>query len=102
MKENKQESKIEVEYEKAQDSAEHYDTMVWTLISVGMGFSILILKTALLDINKENLYLIEPFPFLSLLFFLGAATLIYFGHLIEGANEKRNFKYNICKKIELK
>ena len=35
--------KVSLEYQKAQDSAEHYNTMIWALTPVLLGFSIYIL-----------------------------------------------------------
>ncbi len=89
------------EYQKAQDSAEHYNTMTWTLISVGIGFSLLLLKSALFDVEGAGELLIDKLTLQSLIFFLGSTTLMYFGMLVYGANQKKIFKYKICQKIEL-
>jgi hypothetical protein len=92
---------ILTEYQKAQDSAEHYNTMVWTLFAVGVGFALIMLKVTLLDLKEEMNLLVEVLTLKSLILFLGAASLTYFGSLIRGADQKKHFKYEICKKIEL-
>ena len=86
------EEKVSLEYQKAQDSAEHYNTMIWTLISVGVGLSL----TILYIIQSQ-----EQDPLLELVMsFIGLFVLFYFSYLIESANEKKKWKYHICKKIE--
>lgn len=84
--------KVSLEYQKAQDSAEHYNTMIWTLISVGIALSLVILYKVL---SEDLGHLLEL-----TLVFIGTFTLFYFSYLIETANERKNFKYGICKKIE--
>ena len=81
-----------LEYQKAQDSAEHYNTMIWTLISIGIGFSLLILKVVWFEDNDSLLELIS--------LFFGFFSLFYFSFLIESANEKKLLKYHVCKEIE--
>lgn len=81
-----------VEYEKAQDSAEHYNTMVWTLVSIGIGFSLTILyKVWTVTLNDFRG---------TFMLYIGFFSLFYFGFLIESANEKRTMKYKICQEIE--
>jgi len=92
MKDKNIPERISLEYQKAQDSAEHYDTMVWTLISLGIVASALILY----QVWSKN----EYNPHGLLLLFMGAFILFYFSYLIESANEKKNLKYAVCKKIE--
>ncbi len=84
--------KVLIEYQKAQDSAEHYNTMIWILTPVLLGFSISILY--LIFSNNYN-----PIFNIFLLIF-GSFSLFYFSLLIESANEKKLHKYRICKKIE--
>ncbi len=93
-----------LEYEKSQDSAEHYNTMVWTLISIIFAFSLLILRTILLDINSSGwtFSLVGKFTIINGLLLIGTLSWIYFGYLIEGANEKKKWKYFICQEIEKK
>ncbi|MEK6844604.1 MAG: hypothetical protein AABX83_04235 [Nanoarchaeota archaeon] len=91
-----------LEYEKAQDSAEHYNTMVWTLISLILAFSLLIIKTILLDINSSGwtFHLIGKWTIISGILLIGTLSWMYFGYLIEGANQKKKWKYIICQEIE--
>lgn len=79
-------------YQKAQDSAEHYNTMIWTLTSVLLAFSITILY--LVSTNNYAILL----NIILLLF--GFFSLFYFSTLIELANETKCHNYDICKKIE--
>ena len=97
----KKEDVLLIEYQKAQDSAEHYDTMTWTLMSVGIGFSLLMLKVVILDLKESMNLLIDILTLQGIILFLGTASLTYFGLLIRGANQKKLLKYEICKKIEL-
>ena len=81
-----------VEYQKAQDSAEHYNNMIWTLMSLGVAASLLILNKFWTD-RPEILYSL-------VLLFMGSFILFYFSYLIENAHEKKEWKYGICKRIE--
>jgi len=90
-----------LEYERAQESAQHYNTMIWTLVSIGIAFSILILKTVLYEELKTE-WIRYNFLIGLITLFLGFYSLFYFGLLIEKANEKMRFKYDICKAIEEK
>jgi len=81
-----------IEYQKAQDSAEHHNNLMWTLIATGIGFSITILYlvwTQSLDIFTKLIFL-----------FIGSFVLFYFSFIIEVSNENKRMKYNICKEIE--
>ena len=91
-----------LEYEKAQDSAEHYNIMVWTLISIIFAFSLLILRTILLDINSSGwtFSLVGKFTVINGLLLIGTLSWVYFGYLIEGADEKKKWKHFICQEIE--
>lgn len=81
-----------VEYQKAQDSAEHHNTIMWTLINVGIGFSLTILYL----VWTQSLNILTKLVFL----FTGTFVLFYFSFIIEKTNETKNLKYNICKRIE--
>ena len=81
------------EYQKAQDSAEHHNTIMWTLINVGIGFSLTILYLVWTTQNLDALT-----KLISL--FIGALTLFYFSFIIETSNERIKIKYNLCKQIE--
>ncbi len=93
-----------LEYEKAQDSAEHYNTMTWTLISIIFVFSLLVLRTILLDINSSGwqFSLIGKYTIINGILLVGTLSWIYFGYLIEGANQKKKWKYIVCQEIEKK
>lgn len=95
-RQNEISKEVLIEYQKAQDSAEHYNTMTWTLVSMGIGFSLTILYMVVVLDNIKN-------PLLNLIaLFTGAFVLFYFSFLIESAYEKKVFKYKICQKIERK
>ncbi len=85
--------KIGIEYQKAQDSAEHHNTMIWTLMSLGIALSLWILH---ISWTRKDL---DPLYSLIILFF-GAYILFYFSYLIEKANKIKKLKYDICKDIE--
>jgi hypothetical protein len=80
-----------IEYQKAQDSAEHHNNIMWTLINVGIGFSLTILYLA-----YTNLEILIKL----ILLFIGSFALFYFSFIIESSNEMKNKKYDICKQIE--
>lgn len=81
-----------VEYEKAQDSAEHYNSLLWTLISVGIGLSLIILYKLPTEV---------PDPMIALVvIFVGMFTFNYFSNIVEAAHRKKCLKYELCKKIE--
>mgnify|MGYP001603190727 CR=1 FL=1 len=87
-------NKSALEYQKAQDSAEHYNTMIWTLISVLLGFSLIILYRVNTDSINNQIKVV--------LLSIGTLSFLYFSFLIESANEKKLHKYKICKIIEKK
>lgn len=90
-------TQIYLEYQKAQDSAEYYNTMIWTLVSLVLGFSISIFYLVLKD-NVEKL----GDPTSIILLGAGSLVLVCFSILVEGANDKKILKYSICKEIENK
>lgn len=81
-----------IEYQKAQDSAEHYNNMIWTLMSLGVVGSLIILHL-FWTTEFEILYSL-------IMLFIGSFVLFYFSYLIETADEKKKWKYLICQKIE--
>lgn len=87
--------KVLVEYQMAQNSAEHHNNLMWTLIVSGIGFSLFIIYKTHLENNSNFLLNV-------LLLFIGAFTLFYFSHIVESSNEKKCFKYSVCKLIEEK
>ena len=86
------EEKRMIEYQKAQDSAEHYNTMMWTLMALGIVGSLTILH--IFWTNRPEI------TYSLMMLFVGVFVLFYFSYLIEGAHEKKKWKYKICKDIE--
>ncbi len=80
----------------AQQSAEHYNIMIWTIFSVGVALSLLILFevwSAKLDIRAMQF----------VMSFFGLLVLFYCALAIESFGQKRSLMYEICnKKIGLK
>lgn len=87
-----QANNLRTEYEKAQDSAEHYNQMIWILIPAFFGFVFYIVA------NYDSLKI----PFLDQpgLIMVASFALFFMGILVEGAHAKVLLKYNICKTIE--
>jgi hypothetical protein len=80
-------------YQKAQDSAEHHNKIMWTLIYVGIGLSLWILYSVL---SKRDISVYLKFAML----FFGAFVLWYFNIIIEKSNKRKNQCYKICHDIE--
>ena len=82
-------------YEKAQDSAEHHNTMIWVLMPIALSFWLYMLKILFLERTLEGPYWV-PFVILS----FAVSSMVIFSSLIESANEKKMLKYELCKAIE--
>ena len=82
------------EYEKAQDSAEHHNSLMWNLIYIGIGLSLFILYIFL----KGEI----PSQLIRLFLVFGAIVLAYFSFIIHKSNIIKFQKYRICKEIEEK
>ena len=81
-----------VEYQQAQKSAEHHNKIMWTLIHIGIGSSLIIFYTMLVaKIAVEAK--------IAILFF-GALILFYFNKIIEKSNKTKNYMWDVCQKIE--
>jgi hypothetical protein len=85
---------ISLTYQKAQDLAEHYNTVMWTLIYIGIGLSLWILylvwvKRPEISVGLKLVMLL-----------LGSLILFYFSSIIEKSNEKKNRCFKICREIE--
>jgi hypothetical protein len=98
MKKESEEDKIKrevrlVEYQKAQDSAEHHNNLVWTLTNLGIGLSLIILYVSWTDKSIDS-YIKEG------LLFIGCLIFMYFSSIIENSNKKKNEKYKLCQDIE--
>jgi len=83
-----------LEYQKAQDSAEHHDRMAWFTSSVLVVASIYLFGSLLSIMYEAELFLI--------LFGCGIGFLLIFINMIifYGAQEIKVKKYRLCKKIE--
>ncbi len=91
MAKKRNDNTIIVEYQQSQNSAEHYNNMGWTLVSVLLGFSI---TSLYIYFNSQEWFL----KYLALMG--GIFSVLYFGILIEKADKIKNINYKICKDIE--
>ena len=81
-----------LEYEKAQDSAEHHNNVMWNLVYLGIGLSLFIL----FKVHTENYEIEEE------MMFFGIVILGYFNYIIFRSNKNKYLKYEVCKEIEKK
>jgi len=91
---------ILIEYQKAQDSAEHYNNMVWVLIPVGFGLSLILLNFTLFGLPEGIFFGFNKPSLQSLMILINMFILTYFTYLVEGAILTIRLKYKICKRIE--
>ncbi|MBA6373543.1 hypothetical protein H4J56_19210 [Colwellia sp. BRX8-4] len=92
---NRYESKL-LEYEMAQNSAEHHDNLVWSVSTLTWGVSSVLLGFVLNNISKDSLGVVV------LLFCLIGIFLILCSWLFARQfRDLRNQKYVRCKKLEL-
>jgi len=84
-----------VEYQAAQDSAQHHDSLVWTVTTILWGGTLALFGFVLGNIDKPNLRLI--LTFLSILGI--AVTIAVWGFALQLNSVKRQ-KYRRCKEIE--
>ncbi|HLC46824.1 MAG TPA: hypothetical protein VJI75_03710 [Candidatus Nanoarchaeia archaeon] len=92
---NLTEKQLEVsltEYQKSQDSAEHYDTLFWTCF----GIFLTLFSGTLHYIMTKTLNEIEQIRIIYIMIIL----IILFWPCLEQFRNYRNQKYNRCKKIE--
>ena len=90
----KYESKL-LEYEMAQNSAEHHDNLVWSVSTITWGVSSVLLGFVLNNITKDSLGVVV------LLFCLIGIFLILCSWLFARQfRDLRNQKYKRCKKLE--
>jgi hypothetical protein len=85
---------ITLTYQKAQDLAEHYNTIMWTLIYIGIGLSSWILYLVWIKRPEISVGL----KLVMLLF--GSLILSYFSLIIEKSSKRKNKCFEICQKIE--
>lgn len=83
-----------LEYEKAQDSAEHHDHMAWFTSTVLVVASITLFGLLLTAINKHNSF------FILYGCIIGFLLIIINWKLFSGAQNIKIEKYKTCKKIE--
>ncbi len=88
----KKEDRRMIEYRTARDSANHYNTLIWTLVSLGIASSLIILYKFWANRPESNLG--------SMMLFIGAFILYYFSFIIESTNARKVLNYKICEKIE--
>ena len=100
MKKRKVPEEILIEYQKAQDSAEHHNNNMWNLIYIGLGLSLFILYIFWTTDTRIDSVNIDTIKYVMLLF--GSIILAYFSKIIEYAHENKKIKYDICKEIEKK
>jgi len=84
-----------VEYQKAQDSAEHHDKLVWTTTSIILSGMLILIGFIL-----ENLFKTPRIPILFFTGILGISLAIFLIVLQKGFREIKRQKYNRCKEIE--
>lgn len=87
-----------IEYQKSQDSAEHFNTMIWILIPIFISIMGSILSYSYINTYPD----IKNGELITIILGIGLFTLTYFIVIIDGANNKKILKYNICKSIEQK
>ena len=86
-----------VEYQKAQDSAEHHDNLTWTILGVMLGGMFFLLKYSFEHINDSDF---DTKVFILIISMFG----IYVCHAQQPVRNRAykiiKEKYNICRKIE--
>lgn len=85
-----------LEYGKAQDSAEHHDSLVWITTSVILGASVVLIGVVLDYISKNQFNPIIATAISS----LGLILILFQIYLQRGFRHARNYKYEECKRIE--
>lgn len=86
-----------VEYQAAQNSAQHHDTLIWSINSVVWGAS-LILLGLLLKLSPDR----SMIPIVSLISLLGILLIIKVWTYTFQLAELKRQKYERCKEIEKK
>lgn len=86
-----------VEYQKAQDSAQHHETLAWMVTSITWGASLV-----LLGFISKNLIIPELRLFNSILGCLGIILILAECRLASVLNDIKLQKYEHCKEIERK
>ena len=84
-----------VEYQSAQDSAQHHDLLIWTITGVIWGAGLVLIGFVIQNINNPRLKL----PVISTCI-LAILLLIYLLIMVFQFGSVRNQKYARCKEIE--
>lgn len=86
-----------IEYQTAQESAQHHDNLVWTITSIIWGASLILLGLILNQLHSNDLKYI-----LTLLILLIMTLIIFAWKFSFDLNNIKNQKYKRCKEIESK
>jgi hypothetical protein len=84
-----------VEYQAAQDSAQHHDSITWTVISIVWGASLVLMGFILGNLQDRHLR-----PLLTVLSMLGIFLTAWVWYARGQLNEIKKQKYERCKSIE--
>lgn len=84
-----------VEYGKAQDSAQHHDTIVWSVISITWAAELVLLGFVVSSLGNIRLRII-----ITALCFLGAFMVAFQWYVQKLSRTVRKQKYDRCKEIE--
>ena len=84
-----------VEYQQAQNSAEHHNTIIWIFTPVIFTLALWVLYVVFWP-DFSSL----PSAIKIMILFLGSLAIMYFSKIIESAHATKYYKYNICKYIE--
>ncbi len=90
---------LAIEYQKAQDSAEHHDSLLWNVTSIMWAGNLVLFGFIINYIKDNNLNYIFRILLLSICF-LGIAFVWCLGEFASAFRSVRNQKYDRCKKIE--
>ena len=91
------ENKFEIEYQKAQDSAEHHDNLIWTTVSIIWAGNLVLLGFVLNNIKNPELKTILTF-----ISIFGIILILCMCILAFVFNYIMNQKYECCKNLEEK
>jgi hypothetical protein len=86
---------LRVEYQAAQDSAQHHDNISWTVTSIIWGGSLVLLGFTLDHLNEPSLR-----PVITVLCVLGISLNTFSWRIFYQFNYLKRQKYNRCKEIE--
>jgi hypothetical protein len=87
--------RLVIEYQKAQDSAEHHDSLLWTVTSIIWAGNLVLLGLVLVSIKNKDLRII--LTFLSVFGILLVVSMFLFAILFSYIKRQ---KYKRCKDLE--